>query len=344
MREIKCPHCGKEFSLEEENYVSIVNQVHNEEFERIIDEYKNVLMLGKKHEIEIAIREAKEEFDKNEQHYKSTIDELNKEVQMYKDFKMRLNTKMIGESLEQHCANEFAQISSLFPNASFEKDNITVENSKGDFIYREQKDGIEFISIMFEMKNEEDVKGSKKKNSDHFDKLNKDRNNKNCEYAVLVSMLEKDSERYNAGIVEASMEYPKMYVVRPQCFIPIILLLRDAALNAFEYKREIEELRSQTIELNNFENNLNKFKDDFSKSVSFANDRFQDAINGINAVIEELEDIRDNLTKSGDRLNTANGKLERINIKKLAKGAPTVLARLEEIRTEHEKTDEEGRI
>ena len=342
MGDIKCPHCGKEFSLCEDNYESIVNQVQNQEFERIIREYKRDLDEKNEQEIKLAIADAKSDFEEKRRDYLYQIEELKKENEMYQNFKFRLSTKMVGETLEKHCALEVERIKTLIPNATFEKDTISKESGKGDFMYREQKDGIELISIMFEMKNEEEGKSNKTKNSNHFKKLDANRKEKNCEFAVLVSMLEKDNDYYNAGIVEAGKEYPKMYVVRPQCFVPIILLLRDVALNTFEYKKELAELKSQQIELSNFERNIDDFKELFFKHVGFANDRHDEAIAHIENTIEILSNVINILKTSDKHLSDAQGTLNRdLTIKKLTKDAPTIKAKLDEIR-ENQNQIEDG--
>lgn len=269
-----------------------------------------------------------------EQH-KGELKIRDEEIERLKDFKARQSTKMIGESLEQHCLTQFNQIRmTAFPNAYFEKDNDARTGSKGDFIFRETADGTEFISIMFEMKNEMDTTATKHKNEDFFKELDKDRNEKKCEYAVLVSLLESDNDLYNNGIVDVSYRYPKMFVIRPQFFIPIISLLRNAALNSLEYQRKLSDLQNQQLDLYNFEENLAAFKDSFAYSFGQASARFGDAIKGIDNAISALTKIRENLVKSENHLNTANNKLEDVNIKKLTKNAPSVRAMLEEIKVE----------
>lgn len=248
-------------------------------------------------------------------------------IEQYKDFKARLSTKMVGETLEQHCRMQFDSIrTSAFPNAYFEKDNDARSGSKGDFIFRESsEDGIEFISIMFEMKNEMDTTATKHKNEDFFKELDKDRNEKGCEYAVLVSMLEADNEFYNAGIVDVSYKYPKMYVIRPQFFIPIISLLRNAAKNSLEYKRELAMAKAQQVDLTNFEKNITEFKTAFAKNYNDASNRFKDAITGIDATIDKLGKIKQALLLSEDHLRLANKKAEeQLTIKKLTKNAPSI--------------------
>lgn len=248
-------------------------------------------------------------------------------IEQYKDFKARLSTKMVGETLEQHCLTQFNSLRmSAFPNAYFEKDNDARSGSKGDFIFRESsEDGIEFISIMFEMKNEMDTTATKHKNEDFFKELDKDRNEKGCEYAVLVSMLEADNEFYNAGIVDVSYKYPKMYVIRPQFFIPLISLLRNAARNSLEYKRELAMAKAQQVDLTNFEKNITEFKTAFAKNYNDASNRFKDAITGIDATIDKLGKIKQALLLSEDHLRLANKKAEeQLTIKKLTKNAPSI--------------------
>ena len=258
------------------------------------------------------------------------------EIERLKDFKAKQSTKMVGESLEQFCFDEFNKIRmTAFPTAYFEKDNDARSGSKGDFIYREcDENGVEIISIMFEMKNEMETTATKHKNEDFFKELDKDRREKNCEYAVLVSLLEADSDYYNAGIVDVSYQYEKMYVVRPQCFIPIITLLRNASLNSLKYKQQMEVMRNQNIDITNFEASLNDFKNDFAYNVDQAHKRFDEAIKGIDDTMNKLQKIRDALTKSDDQLRRANNKVEAVSIKKLTKGNPTMAAKFDELNKE----------
>lgn len=254
-------------------------------------------------------------------------------IEQYKDFKARLSTKMVGETLEQHCLTQFNSLRmSAFPNAYFEKDNNAKSGSKGDFIFRESEDGIEFISIMFEMKNEMDTTATKHKNEDFFKELDKDRNEKGCEYAVLVSMLEADNEFYNAGIVDVSYKYPKMYVIRPQFFIPLISLLRNAARNSLEYKRELALAKAQEVDLTNFENNINEFKNAFSKNYQLASKKFNIAIEEIDKTIDHLQKTKDALLSSENNLRLANNKAEeQLSVKKLTKNAPSIREEFENI-------------
>ena len=265
--------------------------------------------------------------------YEEKLKAKDEQIEYYKDFKARQSTKMVGESLEQHCQNQFNSVRmGMFPKAYFEKDNDDRTGSKGDFIFRESDDGgVEFLSIMFEMKNEMDTTATKHKNEDFFKELDKDRREKNCEYAVLVSLLEIDNEFYNNGIVDVSYRYPKMYVIRPQFFIPMITLLRNAALNSLQYQKELQVVKNQQLDLLHFEENLETFKNSFADSFRKANDRFEDAIKGIDNTIAALTKIRENLVKSENHLNTANNKLEDVSIKRLTKNAPSVKAMFEEM-------------
>lgn len=256
------------------------------------------------------------------------------EIARYKDFKSKLSTKMVGESLEQHCEIEFNQLRATgFKNAYFEKDNDAKTGSKGDYIYRDKNaEGIEFISIMFEMKNEMDTTSTKKKNEDFLKELDKDRREKNCEYAVLVSLLEPESELYNAGIVDMSHRYPKMYVIRPQFFIPIITLLRNAASNSLEYKRELEIIKAQNVDVSNFEAEMNDFKDKFSRNFRLASEKFQKAIEEIDKTIDHLQKTKEALLSSENNLRLANSKAEDLSIKRLTKNNPTMAAKFEELK------------
>ena len=256
------------------------------------------------------------------------------EIARYKDFKSKLSTKMVGESLEQHCEIEFNQLRATgFKNAYFEKDNDAKTGSKGDYIYRDKDaEGIEFISIMFEMKNEMDTTSTKKKNEDFLKELDKDRREKNCEYAVLVSLLEPESELYNTGIVDMSHRYPKMYVIRPQFFIPIITLLRNAAANSLEYKHELEIIKAQNVDVSNFEAEMNDFKDKFSRNFRLASEKFQKAIEEIDKTIDHLQKTKEALLSSENNLRLANSKAEDLNIKRLTKNNPTMAAKFEELK------------
>ena len=263
--------------------------------------------------------------------HKTEVARLEAEVEQYRDFKMRQSTKMIGESLEQHCLISFNQVRMMaFPRAYFEKDNEVVEGTKGDFVYREEtEDGLPLLSILFEMKNEADATEKKHKNEDFIDKLDKDRKKKNCEYAVLVSMLEPDSDLYNAGIV-TEYRYEKMFIIRPQFFIPLISLLRNAALSGIQARRELELVRRQNLDVQQFDQALLEFRDKFGKNYQIAQSHFEKAISEIDETIKHLEKVKESLTKSGNQLRLANDKAQDLTIKKLTKGNPTMRDKFEE--------------
>ena len=256
------------------------------------------------------------------------------EIERLRDFKQKLSTKMVGETLEQHCEIEFNRIrATAFQAAYFEKDNDISRGTKGDYIYREpDPNGNELVSIMFEMKNEGDETSTKKKNEDFFAKLNKDRNDKNCEYAVLVSMLEGDNELYNSGILDVSYKYPKMYVIRPQFFITIITLLRNAAKNSLQYKNELSLMRNQSIDVTNFENKINSFKEGFSKNYELASRKFETAIDEIDKTINHLNKTKEALLSSVNNLRLANNKAEELTIKRLTHANPTMRAKFDDIK------------
>lgn len=268
--------------------------------------------------------------------YEDKLKEKDVQIEYYKDFKARQSTKMVGESLEQHCLTQFNSIRmTAFPKAYFEKDNDARTGSKGDFIFREaSEDGTEFISIMFEMKNEADETATKHKNEDFFKELDKDRQEKGCEYAVLVSLLEIDNELYNNGIVDVSYRYPKMYVIRPQFFIPMITLLRNAALNSLQYQRELQIVRNQQVDILHFEENMNAFKEGFARNYDLASRKFTTAIEEIDKTIDHLEKTKKALLSSENNLRLANNKAEELTIKKLTKGAPTVKAMFDALEAE----------
>ena len=261
-----------------------------------------------------------------EEKYSIIIDERDAALQRERDMKLKLSTKMQGETLEKHCENEFNKIrATAFPRSYFEKDNDSRSGSKGDYIFKEtDNENMEIISIMFDMKNESFLTEKKQKNEDFFKKLDKDRREKSCEYAVLVSLLEQDSELYNVGIVDVSWKYPKMYVVRPQFFIPIITLLRNAAINSLKYKKELSIERTKKLDITNFENNLEQFKNAFSTNVKHAKQKFEDAIEGIDKSIKQLEDTKRNLLTTQLHLDRANKKSESLSIKKLTFNNPTM--------------------
>lgn len=261
------------------------------------------------------------------------------EIARVKDMKAKLSTKMIGETLEIHCENEFNKLRpTAFPKAYFEKDNDARSGSKGDYIYKEfDEQGNEIISIMFEMKNEADTTASKKRNDDFIKELDKDRTEKKCEYAVLVSMLESESELYNTGIVDVSYKYPKTYVVRPQFFIPIITLLRNAAMSSMQYKSELALVRSQNIDITHFEDKMNKFKEGFARNYDLASRKFNEAIDGIDKTIKELEKTKAALLSSENNLRLANEKTEDLTIKKLTHNNPTMKAKFDELNTNNDE-------
>ena len=405
MQEIKCPHCGKVFQVDESGYAGIVQQVRDNEFHkelerreaelrektdasvkiarmeqekisaeeiqrkdaRIAEMDKEIEALkaklrGAETETRLAVSEAISEKEKEladkalsitelegkleskaaeselrekslKDQYESALKMKDEQIEYYKDFKARQSTKMVGESLEQHCQNQFNQIRmTAFPKAYFEKDNDARTGSKGDFIFRESSDdGTEFISIMFEMKNEMDETATKHKNEDFFKELDKDRREKNCEYAVLVTLLEADNDLYNNGIVDVSYKYEKMYVIRPQFFIPMITLLRNAALNSLKYQRELQVVKNQQLDILHFEENMNTFKTAFAKNYDLARRKFEDAINEIDKSIRQLEKVKEALTSSERNLRLANDKAQDLSIKKLTKNAPSVKEMFDEL-------------
>ena len=383
MNEIKCPHCGKVFQIDESSYESIVKQIRDHEFDKEIEKYEKQFEHDKENAIEkvkrdtekelldqinkltlnntklendlklkdsenkLEIEKAVSEKDKSIDDLKSQIELSKKEyelkeksineshakelkqkdemIEYYKDLKTSLSTKMVGETLEQHCQIEFNRLRPLFPKAYFEKDNDAKTGSKGDFIYRDyDEDGTEIISIMFEMKNENDTTATKHKNEDFFKELDKDRNEKNCEYAVLVSLLEKDNQLYNGGITDVSYKYPKMYVIRPQSFIAIITLLRSAALNALDYKKQLVVAQNTNIDISHFEENMNAFKEGFGRNYRLATEQFEKAIDEINKTIDHLQKTKDSLLSSINNLRLANNKADDLTIKKLTSNSPTV--------------------
>ena len=273
-----------------------------------------------------------------QQQYEIQLKQKDETIAFYKDFKAKQSTKMIGESLEKHCETEFNRVRSMaFPNAQFSKDNDATSGSKGDYIFRElDEQGNEIISIMFEMKNENDETATKKKNEHFFKELDKDRREKKCEYAVLVSLLEKDNDLYNDGIVDVSYAYPKMYVVRPQFFLAIISLLRNAAQNALQYKQEIAIMKEQNIDITHFEEDLQAFKDSFGRNYRLASDRFQTAISEIDKSIDHLKKIKDALLSSENNLRIANNKAEDLTVKKLTRKNPTMKAKFDTLHNSDE--------
>ncbi|MDG0888999.1 DUF2130 domain-containing protein [Paracholeplasma manati] len=427
MNQIKCPHCGQEFTLNDEGYLNIINQVKTQEFNQEIHQRLEQLKVQNQKDIEIEktkvessflqklsqkeqeLQSLKDKINNSEQakslavlsaegklkeqlkqqeliiqQLKSNIDSALKDKQLetqaalskkeqqlqeltarielekkqaelekssikqrydeqlkqkdeaiayYKDLKTKLSTKMVGETLEQHCEYEFNNLRALaFPRASFGKDNDAQSGSKGDYIFREvDENGVEILSIMFEMKNEQDETATKKKNEHFLKELDKDRNEKKCEYAILVSLLESDNELYNNGIVDVSHIYPKMYVIRPQFFIPMITLLRNASLNALKFKQEAALMRRQNIDITTFEDDLNAFKQAFSKNYELASRKFGDAIDEIDKTIKSLQKTKEYLLSSENNLRLANDKADSLTVKKLTKNNPTMKKKFEEL-------------
>ena len=318
----------------------------NEAVQKIEKERDDLLFALKNKDLEKENSEnsLKQQYSTEIQSKEAIIRFKDEEITRVKDMKTRLSTKMIGESLEQHCENEFNKLrATAFQKAHFEKDNDGSSGSKGDYIYREKDaSGNEIISIMFEMKNESDQTATKKKNEDFFNELDKDRLEKKCEYAVLVSLLEADSELYNSGIVDVSYKKDKMYVVRPQFFIPIITILRNAAMNALTYKAELALIKSQNVDISNFENQLDDFRSAFGKNYRLASEKFMVAIDSIDKSIAALQKTKDNLLGSQDNLRLANNKAEDLTIKKLTRGNPTIKAKFDAISSPDESSDTES--
>ena len=392
MHEIKCPHCGKAFKIDEAGYAAILKQVRDGTFEQELHERLELAAKEKQSELELlreraarhlqqaaaakdaeiqelqaklregenarklaiaeavgataqeltelrgALAQAKLEKELAEQalkdKYETQLKDRDEAIERLRDMKARLSTKMVGETLEQHCETTFNQLrATAFPRSYFEKDNDARTGSKGDYIFRDRDEaGLEIVSIMFEMKNESDQTATKKRNEDFLRELDKDRTEKGCEYAVLVSLLEPDSELYNSGIVDVSHRYPKMYVIRPQFFIPMITLLRNAALGALKYKAELELARAQNVDITNFETNLEAFKSAFGRNYRLASDHFQKAIAEIDKSIEHLQKTRAALLGSENQLRLANDKAQDVTIKKLTRGNPTMAAKFDQVR------------
>lgn len=273
--------------------------------------------------------------------YEEKIHSKDEQIAYYKDFKAKQSTKMIGESLEQHCSNEFNKLRPLFKNSYFDKDNDVKTGSKGDFIFRDfSDDGIEIVSIMFEMKNEADETATKHKNEDFFKELDKDRKEKVCEYAVLVSLLEIDNEYYNNGIVDVSHKYDKMYVIRPQFFIPIITLIRSMSLKSLEYKKELQVIKNQNIDISHFEENMNAFKEGFSRNYRLASEKFKKAIEEIDKTIDHLQKTKEALLSSENNLRLANNKADDLTIKKLTSNSETMARLFEELKEQNDESVE----
>ena len=343
----------KQYKIEKESAVELAkNKIEKEYQERVTEqkleivELKNKLVLQDK-ESALTIQEAlskkeseistlsnqlellKNDFLMKEKNLKETYEEKLKDreeqISYYRDFKAKQSTKMIGESLEVHCSNEFNKLRPLFSNAYFEKDNDARSGSKGDFIYRDYDDeGMEFVSVMFEMKNEADMTATKHKNEDFFKELDKDRREKKCEYAVLVSLLEIDNDYYNEGIVDVSHKYEKMYVIRPQFFIPLITLIRGMAMNSLKYKKELLMIQNQNIDISHFEDNLNTFKEGFARNYRLASDKFKKTIDEIDKTIDHLQKTKEALLSSENNLRLANNKADDLTIQRLTKGNETM--------------------
>lgn len=302
-----------------------LNKDKVQEKEREIADLKNQMALAKS--------EALNNENRLREENATEVRLLKEQVELYRDMKARLSTKMVGETLEQHCYTEYGRISMLFPNATFEKDNDASSGSKGDFIFRDYcDDGEEYVSIMFEMKNQNETTATKHKNEDFLDKLDKDRRTKKCDYAVLVSMLELDSELYNTGIVDMAPKYERMYVIRPQFFIPMITILRQASSKTIKYKRELEQAKQQSVDITNFEDKLSEFKEKFGNNYRLASERFTKAIEEIDKTIQHLTKVREALLGSENNLRLANDKAAGLTIRKLTYQNPTMKAKFEEER------------
>jgi len=396
MHEIKCPHCGENFTVDESGYAEILRQVRDEAFNEALGKRLEIADREKKAAIELAeskisqelrgeasakdveierlkaelnssseLAEATKRLELNEalgvvqkerddlqrdlqtkdveqklletslkEKYETQISDRDEMIERLKDMKAKLSTKMVGETLEQHCEIEFNKLrATAFSSSYFEKDNDVRSGSKGDYIFRDSDDGgTEFVSIMFEMKNESDTAGSKKKNEDFLKELDKDRNEKGCEYAILVSLLEPENDLYNSGIVDVSYRYPKMYVIRPQFFIPMITVLRDAARNSLSYKAELARVKEQNVDITTFEDDLDTFKTGFARNYDLAAQKFQTAIKEIDETIKHLQKTKDALLGSENNLRLANNKAEDLSIKKLTRGNPTMAAKFAELK------------
>ena len=316
-----------------------LNELESKLKEKITEKENSIVQLKSEQKLTEREHLLNEEKIKNE--YEAKLKFKEEELEQYKNFKAKMSTKMIGESLEVHCATEFNKLrATAFQGTYFEKDNDAKTGSKGDYIFRAyDEDKNEYVSIMFEMKNECDTTSTKKKNEDFFKELDKDRKEKNCEYAVLVSLLEPDNDLYNNGIVDVSYKYEKMYVIRPQFFIPIITLLRDAAMHSLEYRKELAMIRTQNIDVSNFEAELNDFKDKFSKNFELASRKFKTAIDEIDKTIDHLQKTKEALLSSENNLRLANNKAEDLSVKKLTKNNPTMKAKFDALKL----TDKKGK-
>lgn len=314
--------------VEQENAARLLNARIEQQADDIVKLNQQVQSMNMQQELAVIKKqsEMQAELQAVKDDYERKLADQRAEAEYYRDMKTRMSTKMVGESLEQHCLIEFNKLrATAFRNAYFEKDNDARTGSKGDFIYRElDENGIEILSIMFEMKNQMETTQTKHKNEDFFKELDKDRREKNCEYAVLVSLLESDSELYNTGIVDVSYQYDKMYVIRPQFFIPMITILRNAALNALTYKRQVVELQNQNLDVTHFEDDLMAFKTSFARNYDLASRKFLDAVSEIDKTIDHLQKVRASLLSSENNLRLANNKADALTIQKLTKNNPTM--------------------
>jgi hypothetical protein len=355
MNDIKCPKCGEVFKVDQAGYADIAKQVRDQEFNLALKEKLEQADRDKKNELQIAQADKELEIAnlKSELETKSLEKELavtkaiaeietkknaelkiaEEQIALYKDFKMKLPTKMVGEQLEQHCEVEFNKIRAAgFPRAYFEKDNKVAEGSKGDYIFKDfDEEGDEFVSIMFEMKNENDDTEKKKKNTDFLKELDKDRNEKGCEYAVLVSVLEGENELYNMGIVDVSHLYPKMYVVRPAFFIPILTLIRNAAQSTASSKSELARMKEENVDITNFERDLLNFQGALARNYGLAKKNFEKAIDSIDKSMAQLQKTKDALLGAENNFRLAKEKAEDVSIKKLTRGNPTMTAKFKEL-------------
>lgn len=322
-KELKILELTKQMELVDSNKKFEIQKAVNEK-DKEIDSLTNKIELTK-NEFELKLKEHELKEQSLKEQYETKLKDKDEQIAYYKDFKAKQSTKMIGESLEQHCNLEFNRLRPLFKNASFEKDNDIKSGSKGDFIYRDyDDDGNEIVSIMFEMKNEADETATKHKNEDFLKELDKDRRQKNCEYAVLVSLLEIDNDYYNDGIIDVSHIYEKMYVIRPQFFIPLITLIRNLASKSLEYRKELENIKNQNIDITNFEEKMNAFKDSFGRNYRLASEKFQKAIEEIDKTIIHLQKTKEALLSSEKNLTIANNKADELSIKRLTANNPTM--------------------
>tara|TARA_X000000950_G_scaffold195071_1_gene235015 strand:- start:5060 stop:6061 length:1002 start_codon:yes stop_codon:yes gene_type:complete len=322
MNEIKCPGCGESFKIDDSSYLKILEQVHNQEFEKRV----KLLEENTQGKLQTKIDEFKKDHEKEIENLQEDIKLRDTTIERLHSLKAQLSTKMVGETLEQHCEIEFNKLrSTAFPNAYFEKDTDSSTGSQGDYIFRDSdQNGTEIVSIMFEMKNESNTTATKKKNEDFFKELDKDRTEKNCEYAVLVTLLEADNEYYNSGIVDVFHKYPKMYVIRPQFFIPIITLLRNASTKALEVKNQLAVIREKNVDVTKFEEALENFRAGFDKNVATAKNKYQDAIDQIDKSIKNLENTKKALESSERQFRLANDKAQDLTIKRLTKDSPSL--------------------